>query len=121
LIGDWYFAHLRQSLAIDVRCSLAMLDLSRAKRQIILYFSARGFTFKGFPVCREIVATEGVAGPTSRLSHPPRQWDASRKAWSAGFAFAASGADGSGVDRTNVTNVIKRTYFTGALPVRRER
>jgi len=53
----------RQILAIDVGCGLAMIDLGRAKRRIILYLSARGFDLQRFSVeCRRnLVAIKEVA------------------------------------------------------------
>ena len=63
LIGDYYFSRLRQILAIDVRFGFAMISLGRAKRRIVIYFSARGADFQGFSVeCRRnLVAIKEVA------------------------------------------------------------
>ena len=82
-----------------------MIDLGRAKRRIILYLSARGADFQRFSVeCRRnLVAIKEVAR-SDRPTEP--------KALVCRLHICESGHRCQRVDRTDVTDLIRRAYFT---------
>jgi len=98
LIGDYYFSRLQQILDIDVRFGFAMINLGRANRRIVIYFSAHGADFQVFSVeCRRnVVARKGATDQRSSSLSLSSNRTLSRKGCSAGFTIARAATAVSG-------------------------